>query len=231
MLYAFCFQPLVPDEDIMTPDSFLTLEQACNALKQGRCIIYPTETFYGLGCDALNPDAVGKIFSIKKRDLSMPLPVIISSSADLEKLVAFIPDTAQKLMDKFWPGSLSIVLPALSNVPDLLTAGKGRIAVRQSPHPAPKLLGEISGLILVSSSANESKTEPARRLENLPSSILQEVAGIYDMPPLPKGGLPSTVVDVVPGSDGEIVRIRRAGVISAQELLDAGFEVEIPDSQ
>ena len=210
----------------MNTINILNFEQACQALQAGKIIAYPTETFYGLGCNALDADAVGAIFSLKKRDLTMPLPVIISDIKELSRIVSYIPDTAQKLMDIFWPGSLSIVFPAQPHVPDLLTAGKGRLAVRFSPHPVPTMLGKTTGLVLVSSSANLSGQASATKISELPPALLSGIAGIYDAPPAPKGGLPSTVVDIVPRANGELVRICRAGVISAEDLQKAGFEVE-----
>ena len=106
----------------------LTTETACAALHEGRVIIYPTETFYGLACNALNPDAVGCVYATKRRPYGLPLPVIVGELAQVSKVAAYIYPAAQKLMDYFWPGPLSIIFPASPHVPDLLTAGTGRIA-------------------------------------------------------------------------------------------------------
>ncbi len=204
----------------------LTLEEACAALREGRAVIYPTETFYALGCDAMNPDAVGLIFSIKRRALHLPLPVIISRREDLNTVAAFVSETAFNVMEAFWPGPLSVILPARPEVPDLLTAGAGRIAVRYSPHPAPAVLREDCGLILSASSANLSGGASVAVPADLAPELAPGVAGIFEHGPAPHGGLPSSVLDVVDGRDGPVVRILRPGAISAEALRSAGFAVE-----
>lgn len=205
----------------------LSLDQAKNFLLAGKVIIFPTETFYALGCDAMNPDAVGLVFSLKRRALSMPLPVVIGSRDMLPQVTRRLSAFAEKLMDAFWPGPLSIVMRATPEVPDLLTANAHRIAVRFSPHPAVLELCKATGKILVASSANISGTEPAARINQLVPELLSGTAGIYASAPDPEGGLPSTVVDTWEKADGSgTVRILRPGVITADALLAAGFEVQ-----
>lgn len=204
---------------------FLTLEAACEAIAQGKVILFPTETFYGLGCDAMNPDAVGAVFSIKRRALSMPLPVVIGAREKLASVVAHVPSLAEKLMDAFWPGPLSIVMPANPEVPDLLTANAGRIAVRFSPHPAVLELCQATSKVLVASSANLSGSPSVSRSEDLEPELLRNSAGIYVAGPAPAGGLPSTVVDVLEGRDATYVRVLRSGAISSHSLEAAGFAV------
>ncbi len=209
----------------------LTLEEACAALRDGLAVIYPTETFFALGCDALNPDAVGRIFSIKRRALNLPLPVIISRRDDLDKLIAYVPEAAAKLMDAFWPGPLSIVLPARPEVPDLLTAGVGRLAVRFSPHPAPAALRNGCGILLSASSANLSGEPSVSDAAALCSEMHSGVAGIFEAGPAPAGGLPSTVLDVVDGPQGPLVRILRPGAVNAESIRRAGFKVREPEEE
>lgn len=204
----------------------LTLQQACTALRAGKAVIYPTETFYGIGCNALDADAVGAIFELKKRELSLPLPVIIADRDQLVRVVAYVPETAERLMELFWPGPLSIVFPALPEVPDLLTANKGQLAVRCSPHPAAVRLCRETGMVLVASSANVSGEAPVADVRALSPGMLAGVTGIYDEAPAPRGGAPSTVVDIVPRWGKEVVRIRRAGAVSEEALTNAGFLIE-----
>ena len=201
------------------------------ALEAGEVILFPTETFYALGCDALNPDAVGKLFSLKKRPLSLPLPVVIGSPDMLDGLARGITELDRALMEAFWPGPLSVVLPANKSVPDLLTANMGRVAVRISPHPAVLALCRITGRVLVASSANVSGDPPAARPEELPDVLLDGVAGVFSLGPEPEGGLPSTIVDTRQqagkGKDGPkgTVRILRQGAVSIDAILDKGFSV------
>ena len=173
----------------------------------------------------MNPDAVGAVFSIKKRSLNMPLPVVIGHRDYLPRITAYITDAAAALMDAFWPGSLSIVLPANPEVPELLTANAGRIAVRFSPHPAVLSLCAATGRVLVASSANLSGQPSASDTDRLDSSILENTTGVYMEDPLPEGRLPSTVVDIVEKRDKTLVRILRAGAVSVEAIQSAGFEV------
>jgi L-threonylcarbamoyladenylate synthase len=203
----------------------LTLDQACSALAEGRLLIFPTETFYALGCDAMNPDAVGAVFSLKKRPLAMPLPVVIGSRSMLPRLTAHVSAYAAKLMEAFWPGPLSLVLPAASEVPDLITSNTHRLAVRMSSHPAVQALCASSGRVLVSSSANLSGSPPAALPEELAPELTGGAAGIFSTGPLPSGSLPSTVVDVRQTREGFVVRVLRQGAVSMDALREAGFAV------
>ncbi|MDR2162070.1 MAG: threonylcarbamoyl-AMP synthase [Desulfovibrio sp.] len=209
----------------MTP-RLLSLESACEALRLGGLIIFPTETFYAVGCNALNPDAVGEVFSVKRRPLTLPLPLAVSRREQLALLVTDIPPAASLLMDRFWPGPLSLILPARDEVPDLLTAGVRRLAVRCSPHPAVIALCELSGLVLVASSANISGRRPVFAPETLDRDLLEGVAGVFVAGPPPAGDLPSTVADVLERREGPVVRILREGAVPASAIAEAGFEVE-----
>ena len=204
----------------------LSLDDACHALRHGKLVIFPTETFYGIGCNAMDPDAVGSIFSAKHRALSLPLPVVVYGREQLAEFVSVVSETASRLMDVFWPGPLSLVLPALDEVPDLLTANAGRVAVRCSPHPAVIALCETSGLVLVASSANISGNPPVSRAEELEPELVASAAGIFVAGPSPEGDLPSTVVDIQEGRDGSIVRILRKGAVTEEQLREAGFMVD-----
>ena len=203
----------------------LSLEEAAEALREGKLIIFPTETFFGLGCDALNPDAVGRVFSLKKRALSRPLPVVIARQDDLQRIAEDVSDEARALMKAFWPGPLSVVLPSLPEVPDLLTANAGRIAVRFSPHAAVAALLEATGMVLVASSANLSGGPSVTNPDELEPELISGVAGVFLHGPLPNGGLPSTVVDVVVTREGPLVRILRRGAVSEEALKATNFNV------
>ena len=206
----------------------LSLESACEALRQGGLIVFPTETFYGIGCNAMDPDAVGAVFSVKRRDLCLPLPLVISRREQLGTLVTEVPAEASRLMDIFWPGPLSLVLPARDDVPDLLTANPRRLAVRCSSHPAVIAMCEMSGCVLVASSANIIGKPPVCLPEMLDAELTAGVAGIFVAGPVPAGGLPSTVVDVRKQRGGAVIRVLRAGAVPAEALLQTGLPVELP---
>lgn len=204
----------------------MTLEQATAALFEGQLLIFPTETFYALGCDAMNADAVGAVFSLKKRPLSMPLPVVVASRDMLDGLAAHVDEEASRLMDRFWPGPLSIVLPSEPEVPDLITANAHRVAVRVSSHPAVQALCRGTGRALVASSANISGSPAPARQEDLSTELLRGVAGIFTQGLEPPGGLPSTVVDLRRVREQVVVRVLRTGAVSRAALEQAGFTVQ-----
>ncbi len=206
-------------------DIIISLEKAKAELERGGVILYPTETFFAIGCNAMNPDAIGKVYTIKKRGLDLPLPVVIGDTSDISRLAWNVPPLAQKLMDVFWPGSLSIILPALPEIPDLLLANAGRIAVRHSPHPAVKNLCRETGMVLVSSSANITGSMPPATLDDICPELLACTGGVYMDGPFPDGGLPSTIVDVIEEAGETMVRILREGRVSEEEIENAGFTV------
>lgn len=203
----------------------LDLQGAGAALRDGSAVIFPTESFYALGCDALNPDAVGAVYAAKERPYRLPLPVVIGDRTQLETIVSEVTPLAEKLMNAFWPGPLSIIFPASPEVPDLLTGGTGRIAVRLSPHPAPTALCRESGLILSASSANISGQPPVTRPEELDPLLFKKIAGVFDMPPLPGGGGPSTIVDILSDGGEGTVRVLREGGVSLEALRAKGVSL------
>lgn len=207
------------------PYTPLNIEAAASALRAGEVVAFPTETFYGLGCDALNPDAVGAVYAMKQRPYRLPLPVVIGDPSHLAMVVAEVPPVAEKLMAAFWPGPLSIIFPASPEVPDLLTASTGRIAVRFSPHSGCQALCRAAGMVLSASSANIRGNAPAIRPEDLDPDLLKKVRGVFDAPPLPAGGLPSTIVDILSGGGDGTIRVLREGAVSAETLRAANFDV------
>ena len=205
-----------------SPFRILSLDEAKAALLVGKLLLYPTETLYGLGCDAMNPDAAAMVYWVKRRSLSLPLPVIIASMSMLDQ-VAYVSDYAQRLMEAFWPGPLTIVLPARKEMPDILTGRLRRVAVRLSSHPAACELSRAIGRPLVSSSANISGAPAVARQEELDPALAVGVAGLYLSGPEPAGGAASTVVDTFEDSSGGGVRILRHGAVTAEDLSRAGF--------
>lgn len=203
----------------------LGLAEATDALARGKLIAFPTETFLGLGCDAMDADAVSRIFALKRRSLALPLPVVISSPAMLGMLAKPVSGTAAALIEAFWPGPLSIVLAARPEVPDLLTAGAGKVAVRYSPHPAALALCEALARPVVASSANVSGRPPAVRPDELDPELLPGLEGVYSDGPEPFGRLPSTVVDIRERLGTAVVRILRPGAVSFEALESRGFPV------
>lgn len=199
---------------------FVTLDEAAKALSMGKLVIYPTETFYAIGCNAFNPTALRGIYAAKQRDNSYPLPVIAGNIEQVEQLVGTIPASAYSLIDLFWPGPLTIIMPVGQNVPPLLTAGTGKVAVRITSHPLARALCLEAGTPLVSSSANISRQAPAALLAELSSDLLKSVnGGLLDGTPLPSGGLPSTIIEVnCEDINLPVFRLLREGALPRTEI-------------
>lgn len=158
-------------------------------------IAFPTETFYGLGADALNPGAIEKVFKIKHRSTGNPLPVLIRDLSQVPELVESIPQQAWTLITQFWPGPLTLVFRASRKVPDLLTAGTGKIGIRISGDPLARRLLDCLPVPITATSANRSGDPGPTTAQEVLRSLGEEVALILDGGKTP-GGMPSTVVDV-----------------------------------
>jgi L-threonylcarbamoyladenylate synthase len=180
--------------DPKNPDA-LSIGRAADIVRSGGVIAYPTETFYGLGADAMNGAAVGRIFAIKGRDFQKPLPVIIGRIEDLHLVAASVPEKAPPLMEKFWPGALTLLFPSAPDIPPPLTAATGKIGVRLSSHPIAKALCLTVGHPITATSANMTGMKECTTAQEVYAALGNLVDAIVDGGPTP-GGLGSTIVDV-----------------------------------
>lgn len=168
-------------------------------IKRGGVFIFPTETIYGLGCDATNDEAVQRLLDIKGRngDAYKPPPVLIAGAEQLNLLVETIPDGARELIEQNWPGSLTLVLPARPDLSPLLTGGAGTIGVRETGNAIARALCEQSGVPLIATSANFSgasgRAAMPQTLDDIPQALKDKVDVVIDGGVV--GGAPSTVVD------------------------------------
>jgi L-threonylcarbamoyladenylate synthase len=177
-------------------------------------VCFPTRCLYGLGADAFNEAAVERIFDIKQRPADMPLLVLINRLDQLAGLAKSIPRIAQTLMERFWPGRLTLVLEAEPGLPARLTAGTCKIGIRLAAHPVAQALVETVGRPITGTSANLSGAAGCRQIGELDRHIARQVDLILDGGPL-KGGVGSTVVDVT----GEAPVMIREGEVSKPEIL------------
>ena len=140
------------------PDGVGTLdriiENGARTIRDGGTVAFPTETVYGLGADAFNPGAVAKVFEIKKRPLSNPLIVHVAGIDQVSLVADHIPGDAKLLMEAFWPGPLTVVLPKRPEVPDIVTASNPTVAVRMPSNPVALSLIRLSGTPVAAPSAN-----------------------------------------------------------------------------
>lgn len=189
------------------------LSEAIEALRRGEVIVFPTETFYGLGADALNAAAVEQVVFLKGRDPERPIPILVADRKMLESVVADVPLIALRLMDCFWPGPLTLVLAAGKSLPEPLLNRKGGVGVRISSHPVAAHLVGALGRPLTATSANLSGKEPARTNEEALAYFSGRLKIFLDGGRL-KGTKGSTVVEIVHNQ----WRVIREGEIPTPEL-------------
>ncbi len=172
------------------------LTPAVKAIKNGDLVVFPTETVYGLGADCFNPQAVNKIFLTKKRPYSDPLIVHISELSQLKLLVTKIPKRVKKLISKFWPGPLTIILKKNPKVPDIVTAGLNTVAVRFPEDKITQKFIKLCQTPIAAPSANlfsrVSSTELSHIIEDFKNEKFVKYV-IYTQ--RPKYGIESTVLD------------------------------------
>jgi len=189
------------------------LASALAALRRGEVIAFPTETLYGLGADALNFSAVEKVFQLKGRDPDNPFPVLVADRAMLDSLVAETTQLAELLMTRFWPGPLTLVLPARADIPRPLVNRHGGIGVRLSSQPIATELVRLLGRPVTATSANPSGQPGARTVAQAQSYFAGKIDNYLD-----GGVLNSPTGSTVAAVSKDKVKIIRAGEISRESL-------------
>ncbi len=197
----------------MKEPSAESLAAALAALRGGEAVVFPTETFYGLGADALDAEAVDRVAALKGRGAESPIAVIVADRAMLALVVDEIPPAAEKLIARFWPGPLTLVLPAKKGIPAPLVNAEGKIGARVSSHPTAARLARALGRPLTATSANPSGKEPARSIEEARAYFGERIEVYLDGGEA-AGKTPSTVAEIGAGE----MKIIRAGAIAAEEL-------------
>jgi L-threonylcarbamoyladenylate synthase len=167
-------------------------------------VLYPTESYYGAAVKALDPGAVGRLVRLKGRPPDSPLPLILPDRASLYQVVSRVPARAEALMDRYWPGPLTLVLPARPGLPGALVGPYG-VGVRLSPHPVAVALARSAGGPITATSANPAGAPPPRTASEA-QAALPEATAVLDGGPLP-GGSPSTVLAVAADGDARVLRL------------------------
>ena len=192
---------------------------AAAAVRRGEIVVLPTDTVYGIGCDAFDATAVASVLAAKGRGRDMPPPVLIPTARTAQGLATQVPDYAQRLMERFWPGPLTLVLKAQTSLHWDLGETNGTVALRVPAHEITlELLGDIGPMAVTS--ANTTGDPAARTLDEA-VGMLGESVGVYlDGGPVSEGQ-PSTIVDCT----GETPVTLRLGAIT-QDELDAALVPE-----
>ena len=189
------------------------ISEAAEILKNGGLVAFPTETVYGLGANALDPDAVASIYKAKGRPSDNPLIVHVADTAQCRELTDEWPETADKLAKAFWPGPLTMVLPKKQNVPSVTTGGLSTVAIRMPDHPAALELIRRAGCPIAAPSANLSgRPSPTKG-----SHVAQDMQGRIPMILIGEDcrvGIESTVLDL----SGEAPTILRPGMLTPEQI-------------
>ncbi|MFC1884812.1 L-threonylcarbamoyladenylate synthase [Thermodesulfobacteriota bacterium] len=184
------------------------VKRAAEILLAGGLVAYPTESFYGLAVDATNEGAIAQLFKIKGRDPGQPILLLIQSKEIPENWVCQIPTIAQELIEKYWPGGLTLVFEAGPAVSPLLTAGTGKIGIRCSSHPMARALAREVAVPITGTSANVSGKSPCGSAEEVIEALGGGVGLVLDGGRT-QGQKASTILDVTV----EPPRILRQGLL------------------
>jgi len=191
-----------------TKENVLTASQT---VKTGGLVVYPTDTVYGLGCDPFNVEAVKRVFRVKG-ERKKPLPILASGIEHVEK-IAYLSKDARKIVERFWPGPLMIIVPKKPTLPNIVTCNLGSVGVRVPKHDLAIQFISLSNGLLVGTSANKTGKKPALTASEAAEQLGKEVDVILDVGPTSLD-VPSTVIDLT----SEKPRILRKGSVDSKDI-------------
>jgi L-threonylcarbamoyladenylate synthase len=205
-----------PDKPSPAHAEIQSLPEAIDALGAGELVVYPTETFYALGADPFSNAALERLFAVKGRDAARLVALIAADRDSAFSLASEVPPAARRLADLFWPGPLTLVLPARAGLPAQIAGPEHRVAVRVSPHPIARALTRALGRPITATSANLSGQPPARTLAEARAALGDKVKVFLEGGRL-TASAPSTIVSVT----AEQWIVMREGAIKERELAAA----------
>lgn len=183
-----------------------------DVFENGGLIIYPTETFYGIGANPFNEEALKKIFSAKEREQTKPIP-LIAANENIVESICTVTEFDEKLIRNFWPGPLTLILKVKRRFPEKI-AKSGKVAIRVSSNPIATKVARICGGLITSTSCNTSNEPPTRSIQEIPERIKNLTDIIIDnIYPLSQDK-PSTIVEIYQGR----INIIREGVIRGEDV-------------
>jgi len=189
------------------------IRHAAEIIINGGLVVYPTDTFYGLGGDPGNPDAIERIFMAKGRSRNKPLPLILYHRDDLKNWIQDITPLSEKLMDHFWPGPLTILFPVAEGLSQMLTAGTGKIGLRWPQAPVATAMAREAGTAIIATSANPSGKGGMIHA----GDVVRDLRGLVDLI-IDSGDLEPSPGSTIADATGGRIRIIREGAISADTL-------------
>ena len=193
-------------------DAIVGVVQAVAALQKGELAVLPTDTVYGVAADAFSPPAVERLLAAKGRGRDMPVPVLVSAQRGLDGLAEHVTDDMRALVEAFWPGALTLIVPAAATLAWDLGETRGTVAVRMPRHPVTLEVLESTGPLAVSS-ANRTGEPPPVTAEQAREMLGPSVAVYLEAGPTP-AAVASTIVDLT----GDRPQVRRTGALSREEL-------------
>jgi L-threonylcarbamoyladenylate synthase len=198
------------------------LDAAVDSVRRGELVVLPTDTVYGIGADAFQPDAIDALLAAKGRGRDMPVPVLVGSWAALDGLTLVVPPRVRELVEAFWPGGLTLVVEHAPSLAWDLGAARGTVAVRMPLHPvALELLDRVGPM--GASSANRTGQPPAATAGQARDQLGFAVAVYLDGGPS-GDPVPSTILDVT----GSVPRVLRSGAVSLEQLREVVGKVMAP---
>ncbi|MBN4064127.1 threonylcarbamoyl-AMP synthase [Dehalococcoides mccartyi] len=197
---------------LISPDNS-GLQKAAQAIKNGELVAFPTDTFFAIGADGLNSSAIEAVFATKGRNPGMPVPLLVSDLEMAKSLSRNIPEPLLALAEKFWPGALTLVLPASSSVPAVVSADTTTVGVRIPNNDVARSLIDLVGGPITGTSCNRTGREPIKDAGIVEQVFGSELALCIDAP-CGDSTKPSTVISF---NNGKII-VLRAGAISTDSL-------------
>ncbi len=190
-----------------------TIEQAAELIMLGYLVAFPTDTLYGVGADVTNPDAIDKLYIAKNRPRHKGIPVLLAGKSDLDSIAMRIPAEARTLIDRYWPGPLTLILHKRSDLASGLSPNQG-IAVRVPDNVIARRLISSAGGAIAASSANQSGSNPALTADQAMMALQGSIAAVLDGGAV-RHGVASTILDFT----SDPPRIIRKGPIPARDLV------------
>lgn len=189
------------------------LEKASEFIKQGKIVVFPTETVYGIGTNGLDEKAIKKLYEVKKRPLNKPISLLVSNMEMVKSIAKDITELEYKIMEKFFPGPLTIILKKKDIVPDIVTAGQETVGVRMPSGQIARKLVELSGVPIATPSANISGQPSGTNLTEIKEHFKENV-DFYIDGGNSELGISSTIVQVIDGK----IKILRQGSITLEQI-------------